>query len=142
MRMSSWSGYARFGLFGAAPTLSRNMSGPIVADLQHRLKQVLPSWAASIDQDGEGQFGPRTQAAVVEFERQAGLKVDSGIVGPQVWGALYQRTGVPTAGVTPESDSSTPPGATPPKQQEAGSLAKLGGVLLAVGLLMAGMSGR
>lgn len=41
----------------------------------------------------DGIFGPRTQAATIEFQRSAGLLVD-GIVGPQTWGALERLSGV------------------------------------------------
>jgi hypothetical protein len=35
----------------------------------------------------DGDLGPRTQAAVKAFQKQAGITVD-GIVGPETWGAL------------------------------------------------------
>jgi len=35
----------------------------------------------------DGIFGPRTEAAVIEFQRTMGIQVD-GIVGPQTWAAL------------------------------------------------------
>lgn len=36
----------------------------------------------------DGDFGPRTEAAVKAFQRQAGVTVD-GKVGPETWGALH-----------------------------------------------------
>ncbi|HEY3446429.1 MAG TPA: glucosaminidase domain-containing protein [Myxococcales bacterium] len=53
-----------------------------VKDIQERLK------TAGFDPGPvDGQFGPRTEAAVKKFQADKKLVVD-GIVGPQTWGAL------------------------------------------------------
>ena len=95
MVLDRLGGYAMyFSGFGAeTPTLQRNSSGPAVAELQAQLSLAMPDYAASIAADGSGFFGPRTQAAVMEFERRNGLTVDSGIAGPRVWAALIGKTG-------------------------------------------------
>jgi peptidoglycan hydrolase-like protein with peptidoglycan-binding domain len=59
------------------PTLRRGMSGEFVRQVQERLG-VFPS---------NGQFGPRTEAAVRAFQREQGL-VPDGIIGPRSWQAL------------------------------------------------------
>ena len=59
------------------PTLRRGMSGEFVRRVQERLN-VFPS---------NGQFGPRTEAAVRAFQREQGLVAD-GIIGPRTWQAL------------------------------------------------------
>lgn len=41
---------------------------------------LLAGYGVTVD----GIFGPKTQAAVIELQRQFGLSVD-GIVGPQTW---------------------------------------------------------
>jgi peptidoglycan hydrolase-like protein with peptidoglycan-binding domain len=58
------------------PTLRRGATGPDVARLQQLLGVV-----------GPDTFGPRTEAAVREFQRQHDL-VPDGIVGPNTWKAL------------------------------------------------------
>lgn len=64
------------------PLLRAGSRGPAVSDLQSRLK------AAGFDPGPiDGDFGPRTQAAVRAFQSSRGLAVD-GVVGPQTWGAL------------------------------------------------------
>ena len=69
------------GPASARPMLRLGSAGDAVRDAQ----DLLVRHGASIDPDG--QFGPATQRAVIEFQRSAGLSPD-GIVGPQTWGAL------------------------------------------------------
>ena len=42
----------------------------------------------------DGSFGPKTEAAVKEFQQEAGLTVD-GIVGPLTWAALQEGFAMP-----------------------------------------------
>jgi peptidoglycan hydrolase-like protein with peptidoglycan-binding domain len=63
------------------PTLRLGAKGPSVSDLQRRLN----AHGAHLAVDGD--FGPRTQAAVLAFQRSHGLAVD-GVVGPHTWAAL------------------------------------------------------
>ena len=74
-----------FGTPSAAPSrlLRVGSSGPDVADLQTELNQA----GAEPPLQADGQFGPRTRAAVVEFQRANGLDPD-GVVGPQTRRAL------------------------------------------------------
>lgn len=58
------------------PTLRRGDTGPDVARLQQHLGVT-----------GPDVFGPQTEAAVREFQRQHGL-VPDGIVGPRTWEQL------------------------------------------------------
>lgn len=60
-------------------------SGDFVTDAQ----EGLVSWGAQIDADG--LFGPATEAAVRDFQTDAGLAVD-GIIGPNTWEALCPFT--------------------------------------------------
>jgi hypothetical protein len=64
---------------GGAPgrgTLRRGSQGELVRTLQTRLRLVV-----------DGNFGPRTEAAVRQFQRQQRI-VPDGIVGPKTWAAL------------------------------------------------------
>jgi N-acetyl-anhydromuramyl-L-alanine amidase AmpD len=58
------------------PTLRRGAEGSLVREIQTKL---------GIGVDGD--FGPRTEAAVRQFQRNKGL-VPDGIVGPQTWAAF------------------------------------------------------
>jgi peptidoglycan hydrolase-like protein with peptidoglycan-binding domain len=59
---------------------------PPVARLQYMLNFV--KGAAALDVDGI--FGPKTEAAVRDFQQNENLAVD-GIVGRQTWTALLRR---------------------------------------------------
>lgn len=61
----------------AMPILRNGSKGDPVRELQNLLRGL------TVD----GIFGPRTEAAVREFQRQAGIAAD-GIVGPITWGKL------------------------------------------------------
>ena len=50
-----------------------------------KLQEVLNKNGYSLDVDGK--FGPKTQAAVKDYQKKKGLKVD-GIVGEKTWGSL------------------------------------------------------
>jgi hypothetical protein len=67
------------------PTIRQGSKGQDVRDLQAHLKSVHSSYAGHLAVDGD--FGPRTRAAVVEFQRRSGLAAD-GIVGPLTWARL------------------------------------------------------
>lgn len=68
------------------PTLQYGSAGASVAELQRDLNRIFPGYDATplvVD----GDFGPATRAAIIEFQRRAGLAAD-GIVGPLTWVAL------------------------------------------------------
>lgn len=84
---------------GSGPLLRRGMHGEPVRALQNRLKQL------GFDPGPlDGDFGPKTAAAVRAFQRREGIEVD-GIVGPETWRHLgidvrgSVSYGPPTAGV-------------------------------------------
>ncbi len=58
------------------PTLRRGATGELVKEIQEKV-------GAKVD----GDFGPKTEAAVRQFQRDNGL-VPDGIVGPLTWAAL------------------------------------------------------
>jgi N-acetyl-anhydromuramyl-L-alanine amidase AmpD len=69
--------------------LYRGSRGPQVAELQRRLKYAYAAYAGALAIDGH--YGPKTEAAVREFQRRTpGLNVD-GIVGPNTAAALKLR---------------------------------------------------
>lgn len=69
--------------------LYRGTEGPMVAELQRRLKYGYASYAGDLVINGD--FGPETEAMVREFQRRTpGLKVD-GIVGPSTAAAVRLR---------------------------------------------------
>lgn len=63
------------------PTLSEGTSGWAVVELQRRLAGL------AVD----GQFGPRTRAAVIAYQQSRALTPD-GIVGPKTWRTLTGET--------------------------------------------------
>ncbi|MDP2274471.1 MAG: peptidoglycan-binding protein [Archangium sp.] len=71
---------------GATPTLRQGARGAAVSNLQNRLRAH--GYNVSVD----GDFGPRTAAAVRSFQRAKGLGVD-GVVGPNTWARLNGTPG-------------------------------------------------
>ena len=65
-------------------TLTIGDNGWLVKRAQQMLVRVLPR---RIQPATDGVFGPKTEAAVKEFQRRSGLVAD-GIVGPMTWKAL------------------------------------------------------
>jgi hypothetical protein len=63
------------------PTLRRGATGPLVTQIQAKL---------GVDQ--AGVFGPKTEAAVRDFQRLHGI-VPDGIVGPKTWASLDELSG-------------------------------------------------
>ena len=81
--------------------LQRGMNGPSIRQVQERLNTLGASPALATD----GIFGPLTEAAVMAFQRSAGITVN-GIVGPVTWNALFTNQ--------PVSPPPTPPAAVWP----------------------------
>lgn len=67
---------ARSGASTGRPTLRRPTTGEQVKQVQAKLKVPI-----------DGNFGPKTEAAVRAFQRDHGL-VPDGIVGPKTWATL------------------------------------------------------
>ena len=72
------------------PTLRKGSKGSDVYILQDRLNS-LGFNCGTVD----GDFGPKTDAAVRAFQKAAGIGVD-GIVGPQTWAALESWSAKPS----------------------------------------------
>lgn len=89
------------------PTLKLGDEGPAVEELQQLLNDRI---MAGISVDGD--FGPATRDAVMDFQSRHGLDVD-GKVGPQTWDALDDEDGdtVSIAAVHANGHSPTQPSA-------------------------------
>lgn len=68
------------------PNLRRGDRGAFVLDLQDQLKRI-GCFLGALD----GKFGRLTEAAVLQFQANAGIYTD-GIVGPATWAALRDAT--------------------------------------------------
>jgi hypothetical protein len=70
-----------FAAAASSPTLRQGANGAAVVQLQNLLRNKGYNIAA------DGDFGPKTAAAVKQFQASKGLVAD-GIVGPKTWAAL------------------------------------------------------
>lgn len=93
---------------GGLPVLREGSTGPFVVQLQNDLDQL----GEQLAQDGD--FGPLTLAAVIRFQRRAGIAVD-GIVGPQTWQALASAIDTAHGGGQP-GPTTLPGGPVPPSE--------------------------
>lgn len=75
----------------AGQPLTIGSSGPQVTKLQTGFNRVFPKYPG-LPLEVDGDFGPKTELAVREFQRRTGLKTD-GIVGPQT-AAQLARYGI------------------------------------------------
>ncbi|QSQ19981.1 peptidoglycan-binding protein [Pyxidicoccus parkwayensis] len=75
------------------PILQQGSSGSAVVELQRLLTAAGFSPGAA-----DGDFGAKTKAAVMDFQRARGLSVD-GIVGPATWAALRAPAPTPVSGL-------------------------------------------
>jgi peptidoglycan hydrolase-like protein with peptidoglycan-binding domain len=107
---------------GSGPTLKQGQSGAPVTALQNRLNQLGFNAGAA-----DGQFGPKTTAAVKAFQSAKGLVAD-GVVGPKTWTQL---------GIT-VSGTPTPP----PSTGGVGGSTALANKARAVALSMGGSSSQ
>ena len=80
----------RYAAYSHGSTLRRGDQGSAVSSLQDALV-ALGYMTAAEKATGPGIFGPRTESAVMAFQRAKGLTVD-GIVGPKTGGALATAT--------------------------------------------------
>lgn len=68
------------------PTYSRGDQAEMIAALQNTLNSY-PYEVTGPDLVADGIYGPKTEAAVINFQSWYGLQVD-GITGPETWGRL------------------------------------------------------
>jgi peptidoglycan hydrolase-like protein with peptidoglycan-binding domain len=75
----------------SGPTLGLGSTGPDVKRVQRIFvaRKELGGW-----EDIDGNFGPKTETAVKQFQTAAGLVAD-GVVGPLTWAALPPDTNTP-----------------------------------------------
>ena len=84
-------GQTFYALNWQAPNnLQQGSTGQKVRQLQYML-QVLADYITTVPRINiDGVFGSQTQAAVIAYQRFAGLTPD-GIVGPATWNSMYNR---------------------------------------------------
>ncbi len=87
----TWAALRTAPASSGQPTLRMGAKGAAVSELQTALRNK--GYSLSVD----GDFGPRTQAAVKSFQASRGLVAD-GIVGPRTWAALKGSGGVSNPG--------------------------------------------
>lgn len=68
------------------PLLGWHAHGPYVTEAQRLLNRLTQPSPQLLE---DGRFGPRTHAAVVDYQARTQLRVD-GLIGPQTWRALLQ----------------------------------------------------
>lgn len=92
---AGWNRYGRLKVFAqtlTAPTYSRTMkkTKPNMRGDDVRAAQIA-LLAKGFDPKGiDGIFGPKTEKAVLAFQKAAGIEVD-GIIGPVTWGKLFEE---------------------------------------------------
>lgn len=69
--------------------LKKGSRGPVVKHLQNRLNHVFPAYSR-LQEDGD--YGPKTEAVIKEFQRRTRLQAD-GVVGPRTK-AVLKRYGI------------------------------------------------
>ena len=79
------------------PVLARGASGSVVTALQQGLKKY--STPATDPGPVDGDFGPKTEAAVKAYQQDRGIHVD-GIVGDQTWWAPAGAAGATLASLS------------------------------------------
>lgn len=95
--LSEFAGFRRYdpdAISSGRPVLKIGAKGMFVEDLQGQLRD-LRYFLGNVD----GDFGPLTEAAVLEFQAGAGLDTD-GVVGPATWDALDVALPKPERDVT------------------------------------------
>ncbi len=70
--------------------LSKGSSGEYVVELQKYLNALSSKYPTITKVEIDGIFGPKTQSAVLEFQKLMGLTID-GIVGMTTWDKLYNE---------------------------------------------------
>jgi len=91
-----------FALQSSGSMLGLGSRGAQVASLQSALAQAGFSPGAV-----DGDFGPKTRAAVQAFQRARGLTVD-GVVGPQTWAALRSAPSAASGPTAPAPSAGAP----------------------------------
>lgn len=103
----------------STPTLRQGSRGATVSQLQQKLK------AKGFNVTVDGDFGPKTTAAVRAFQQSRGLGAD-GVVGPNTWAKVNAANPAPPA-VSPGTGRSSRPvirSAQVPHSSQTGTLSR------------------